>query len=70
MGQWEDTGNNGWIITPEGLDVFREESDISPPQLSYEDTVKNFDKYMVSLMDSCFKKRKTFPKTHTSMMIG
>ena len=62
------TQGNGWVITADGLDNFRKETKVTPHQSTSGDAVMNFEKYMASLMDSCFKRRIIFQKSHPNII--
>ena len=62
------TQSSGWVITTEGLQNFRKETELTPHQLTSGDPVQSFDKYMESLMESCFERRKVFKKSHPNII--
>lgn len=64
----QNSGVGGWHITPEGMDEFQRLTEFTPLNLTYEDSVQSFDKYMSTLMDSCFKKKKIVQKTHPNII--
>ena len=58
--------SGGWYITPEGLGSFRHKTEMTPHCVLYENEV-NFDDYMMSLMDSCFRRRIVHQKRHPNL---
>ena len=58
---------NGWYISPGGLEEFHRMTELTPHNLPKEDVISSFDEYMLSLMDSCFRKRKKLRKSHPNI---
>ena len=60
---------SGWYITPDGLDEFRLKTEMTPRLPGQEEEVfECFGNYMSSLMDSCFRRRKSKRKNHPNVI--
>ena len=63
------SGVSGWYITTDGLDEFRLKTEITPQLPVHEnDIFASFNDYMTSLMDSCFRRKKSRTKKHPNVV--